>query len=213
MTNTLLSPPSNSFAKAYVLGLSIGTFWLVAASSGFSITMIASANSRASGYAIGTIAIAATALLLVIARQIVAAARLPRDKRTSEHSGIGRRFLWIVMLEIAGIVLANTIAYSSGHLSLMVPIDLVVIGLHFIPLARLFGVPRYRALGVSFCAIPILTVVAFPADIHIGSTLARFLIPTIGCTVAAWMTSIGNMVEIRRLLSDIRLKSPVQYSR
>ena len=189
--------------KPYILGLSIGTCWLIASSAGFSIQMIAIAGTSNDRTAIAAVVGVAAALLTVTLRQIVAARRLPNELPTPAHRGLRRRFVWVVILELIGIVLVNSAFYSSGHMSLLVPFDLIIVGIHFFPLAKLFGVPRYTALGTSFCAISILTLLMVPADAHIGKAIARFLTSSVGCAVATWLTSVGNIAEVRRLLSRV----------
>ena len=134
-------------------------------------------------------------------RQILAAAKLPKAT-TSKRSNIGRRFGWIVVFEVVGIVLIGGICFNAGLLSWLVPVDLIIVGIHFIPLARLFGVPRYTLLGAAFCAIPVLTLILVPADAHVGAVVARYLISSLGCTAASWLTAAASAFEIRRLLLE-----------
>jgi len=188
--------------RSYVLGLSIGTFWLIAASTGFSTSLLARVGTSNSRRALIAIGIAAVAYLAVSLRQIIVAARtLPKEPRTEERRALSRRFVWIVILEVVGIVVINTACLYLGLLTWFVPVDLIIVGLHFVPLAKLFGVPRYTALGVAFCAIPILTLIVVPADALIGSAVARYLISSLGCAAATWLTAAGNVLEIRQHLS------------
>jgi hypothetical protein len=188
--------------KPYILGLSIGTFWLIAASSGFSIQMMALTGTSNAMAAIVPVVVGGLTLLAISFRQILAAIKLPPEPRSSERRKIGRRFVWIVILEVVVIMAVNAAGFFSGHLSLLVPLDLTIVGIHFFPLAKLFGVPRYTALGSGFCIVSTLTLLIVPADAHIGGAIARFLISSLGCAAAAWLTSIANQFEIRRLLSD-----------
>jgi len=190
--------------RSYVLGLSIGTFWLIAASTGFATSLLAgvgTSNSRTTLIAIG---VAAVAYLAVTLRQIITAAKLPKEPRTDERRQMSRRFVWIVILELVGIVIVNTAFFNLGLLSWLVPVDLIIVGLHFIPLAKLFGVPRYTPLGVVFCAIPVLTLMVVPADALIGAAVARYLISSLGCAAATWLIAAGNVLEIRQHLSVAR---------
>lgn len=194
-----MNPASKT--KRYILGLSIGTFWLIASSAGFSIQMITTVGTSKGRTALAAVIVAAAALLAVSLRQVVAATKLPNEPPAPGPRSIRRRFVWIVILEVAGIMLVNAAFYFTGHMSLLVPFDLIIVGIHFFPLGTLFGVRRYTLLGAAFCAIPLLTVLLIPAESTIGAALTRFLIPTLGCTAATWLTAIGSMVEIQRLLS------------
>jgi len=181
--------------------LSIGAFWLIAASAGFSILLIAIAGSNNARTVLVAVVVAAMALLAISFSQIVNAMRLPKEPRTPEGRRVARRFAGIVVLEVVGIMLVNTVCYFSGHLSLLIPLDLIVVGIHFFPLARLFSIPRYTVLGALFCTISILTLLIVPAGAHIGAAIARFLISALGCALSAWLISVASLLEVRRLLS------------
>jgi hypothetical protein len=92
------------------------------------------------------VGVTAIGLVTMSLHQILAAVKLPQVPRAMDRQEIRARFIsrfiWIVALEITGIVATNIAADSSGHLSLLVPLDMIIIGIHFFPLARLFGVPR-----------------------------------------------------------------------
>jgi len=187
--------------KPYVLGLSIGTFWLIAASTGFSIQMLASARTNEARTVVLAVASTAVALLAISLCQILSAVKLPDELRPPEKRKIGRVFAWIAGLEIAAIVVVSIVCYLNGHLSMLVPLVLVVVGIHFFPLAKVFGVPRYTVLGALFCTIPLVTLLVIPAEQHVGSAIARFLISSLGCAAAAWLIAAFSLFEVRRLLS------------
>ena len=190
-------------AKDYILGLAIGTFWLIAASTGFACALIYNAWAARALVALGAIGAVAGVLLLISLTQILGAVKLPKVTRATERPRVRGRFFWIVVLEVVGIALVNGAAIFTGNLSLLVPVDLIIVGVHFFPLAKLFDVPRYIALGAAFCLISVLTIVFVSPDAHTGGALSRFLISSLGCTVAAWLIAIGNMLELRRLLSEV----------
>jgi hypothetical protein len=81
-----------------------------------------------------------------------------------------------------------------------VPLILIVVGIHFMPLAKLFGVPRYTTLGFLFCLVSVLTLLLVPAHAHIGTVFTRFVYSSLGCAASAWLISVGNLLELRRLL-------------
>lgn len=184
--------------KPYIIGLSIGTFWLIAASIGFAIfALVGTPNSRT---ALIAMVIVAGTLLAASVRHIVAALKLPSEPRSAEDRRIGRQFVLIVVLEGVAVALVSTACYFIGHLSWIVPLDLIIVGIHFIPLAKLFGVPRYTMLGWLFCIVSILTLLLVPAHAHIGTAFTRFVYSALGCAASAWLISVGNLLELRRLL-------------
>ena len=154
--------------KPYVLGLSIGTFWLIAASTAFSIlalTFVRTSDARA---ALAAVIIGALSLGTVSTTQVRAATRLPAVPQTGAGRKIGRLFGLTVIAEVAGLVIVNAAARFSGHRSMRIPLSLFVVGLHFLPLAKIFGVPRYTMLGILFCAISALTLLLVPAEARVG---------------------------------------------
>jgi hypothetical protein len=186
--------------KPYILGLSIGTFWLVAAGAGFAISIIVGAtNARMPLIAVLVIA---GALLAVSIRHIVKALKLPSEPRSVEGRRIGQRirrgFALIVVLEGMAIALVSTACYFFGHLSWLIPLILIIVGIHFMPLAKLFGVPRYTTLGLLFCIVSILTLLFVPAHAHVGSVFSRWVYSSLGCAASAWLISVGNLLELRR---------------
>jgi hypothetical protein len=129
------------------------------------------------------------------------AVKLPSEPRSTGDRRIGRQFALIVVLEGVAVALVSIACYFMSHLSWIVPLDLIIVGIHFIPLAKLFGVPRYTTLGLLFCIVSILTLLLVPAHAHIGTVFTRVVYSALGCAASAWLISIGNLLELRRLLS------------
>ena len=128
--------------KAYILGLSIGTFWLIAASTGFSLPLllISGVWPRAEWVILFT----AVVLIAAALRLLVQAAKLPKAAHAQARRAVGRKFAGIVIVEILLIVLVNGVAFYFGLISWLIPLDLLIVVLHFFPLASWFGVPRYH---------------------------------------------------------------------
>jgi hypothetical protein len=192
-----MTQPNKS--RPYILGLSIGTFWLIAASTGFAILSIALSHITNQRIILIALGIAAAALLSTSLGQIRKALNLPKETNTTDRS-MGRWFIWVVVLEVVGVGIVNTINFLYGNPSLFVPLDLIIVGIHFIPLAKLFGVPRYTILGILFCVFSVLALLLFPSDAYIGSAMARFFVSSLGCAAACWGVSISSQLELRRLL-------------
>jgi hypothetical protein len=187
--------------KAYILGLAIGTFWLIIASIGavFSITgnFWNKTNTRT---ALIVVLVIVVMLLAVSIRHIFAALKLPAEPRSPRLRRIGKLFAVIVALEIVAIGLVSHVCSITGHLSLLVPLELIIIGIHFIPLAKIFGVPRYAVLGLLFCAVSILTLLLVPADAHLGTVTTRCAYSLLGCAASTWLIATGSLLELRHLL-------------
>lgn len=107
-----------------------------------------------------------------------------------------RRFIPVVIAEVVAIMVVNSICAVTQHLELLVPLDLLIVGIHFLPLAWIFGVPRYYATGGLFCLVIALTLGSIPVQLQIGAAAAWFVIPTFGCTLIAWATAAFNLSEV-----------------
>jgi len=134
------------------------------------------------------------------------AVRLPRpaEEDTSEVKRIRRGFWWMVGLEVAGFVVANTVLVETKHFRMIAAIDLMIVGLHFLQLARLFRVPRYYAMGVLFCAIPLLTLLLMPRGTQMGQAWGWFVAPPLGCGAVAVVIAALGFHEVRGLLCAAR---------
>ena len=191
-------------SRAYIRGMAIGTFWLLAAGAGSAEwAMVAVKSNLVALIAVSVIAVILLALNL---RQIIAALKLPADPPSARRR-IAGKFALIVVLEILAIALINVACYLTGHRSWVVPLDLIVVGIHFIPLAILFGVPRYTILGLLFCAASVLTLLLVPAHARIGKFMARDIYPAFGCVAATWLISVGNLLELRRRIDASKVVS------
>jgi hypothetical protein len=190
--------------KRYIFGLAIGTFWLIAAGASFgALSLIMIGTPLAREVLVGETVLGG-ALCAVTIWMIMAVIRLPGGVGTPspETRLIGRRFIRILAAELAAIFVVNGVLSVSQHVELIVPLDLIIVGIHFLPLARLFGVPRYTVMGVMFCAVCIATLLFVPDSQHIGKGLAWFVVPSLGCATAAVLIATGNLVEVWRFIKD-----------
>lgn len=134
------------------------------------------------------------------------ALRLPRasDARPSEARRIRLQFGIIVAAEVVGCAVASMASVAAHHWKFIVPLNLIVVGLQFLPLARLFAVPRYYVLGALFCLIPTATMLFVPAVGHMGQALSWLFIPGVACGLIALLIGWAGLNEVRRILSGSR---------
>lgn len=186
--------------RSYTLGLAIGSLWLIAAAVGCSVTVLALMETQTATIALAAV-LAATVLVGAPAVQLIkAAARLPKDAASAESGPTMRR--WFILVFVAEVVLLVVVASVFGALrrfEYIVPLDLVIVGAHFLPLAWLFGVPRYYVLGAGFCAIAIATMLFVDPTAHTGATLSWTALPTFGCSLLAAATGLLGLRESRSL--------------
>jgi hypothetical protein len=163
--------------------LTIGSVWLITAATGFSSVILGLA-----GGAYLTIGLPAVLLIggtiigvgVVILRR---ALRLPKDAVTSR--GIRRPFALIFIAETVGWGVANIACMIFWTWRAMVAVDLIIVGLHFLPLARLFKVKRYRVLGALFCVIPTTILLLIPSNAKTGEVVSWIALPSFGCSIVA----------------------------
>lgn len=117
---------------------------------------------------------------------------------------IWRKFAFVVGGEVLAFAVVNSIAGLTQNYELMPSLNLIVVGIHFIPLARIFRVPRYYIMGLLFCAISIVTLIAIPKQLMVGQTLAWYVVPSLGCGFVASLIAVSGLIEAWQSVSKIR---------
>jgi hypothetical protein len=142
-----------------------------------------------------------TALLL--------AKKLPDDK--SEEANKRRRyirkwFLIILVIEIAGLNITPVILLKLNCFQYIVPVDILIVALHFLPLGRVFNMPVYYFLGIILSLIDMLTMVLVPVSLQIGNLPALIAIPSLSFIFLNWIVVVYIIREelnyLRRIPSD-----------
>jgi|SRR5580658_5160755 hypothetical protein len=179
------------------IGLAGAALWLTTASAAFVIwALVAIATPAAKGTLVGAIIITAALIAagIVVLR---AALHLPRDASppTPEKRAMRRRFTWVFAAEGVLIFVVNTIAIATRHIELIPSLDVIIVGLHFLPLAWIFRVPRYYAMGLLFCAVPVVMMLSMSADSRIGNALGWYAIPGLGCGIVGALTAAAGLRE------------------
>src|SRR5580698_8387723 len=158
--------------RARSIGLSAGSTWLIAVGGGFLAASLFAIGPSAMPSAFAWVTILGACLIAgtIVIRK---AWLLPADSNSdpSARKNLRRRFLIVVALEIAAFAIVNPIAAQTGHYAMLPALDLIIIGLHFFPLASIFQVPRYHLMGFLFCAISLATLIALPKTELIGQAL------------------------------------------
>ncbi len=124
--------------------------------------------------------------------------------RTPEEQQIGRRFAWVFGAEMLAFAVVNSVVGATGNFELMPSLDLIIVGVHFFPLARIFRVPRYNFTGLLFCVIPVVTLLAIPKQFEVGHALAWYVVPSLGCGLVASLTAAIGLLEAWQSISKIR---------
>lgn len=76
-------------------------------------------------------------------------------------AGRNRRGFWVVFAaEMVLIFVAVNVCISTGHPSLQLPAIAAIVGLHFLPLARIFQIPSYFVTGFALTLFAIAMLLA-----------------------------------------------------
>ena len=198
-------------SKRRIIGLAGSGLWLTIISSGLailSLSMIGTTVSRQVLIAVIIITAVLVAIGVAVLRRMM---QLPGalPPRSAEDRVMLRRFVYVVAAETIGIMVANSVCVAIQRLEFIVPLDIAIVGIHFMPLARLFKVPRYYATGLLFFGVAALTLVFVPAHAQVGQAIGWFVLPSLGCAPIAWLTAAANLREATQLISKYRAACPL----
>lgn len=107
---------------------------------------------------------------------------------------IGRRFGWIFLAEAAAIVIAANVLASRGVGDWILFAVAVIVGLHFLPLARLFEAPIYYWTGGVEVVLCLAIAWGFRGRMNTTDSLIGLVMG-----LSLWATVVILMVEGARL--------------
>jgi hypothetical protein len=127
------------------------------------------------------------------ARRMPAGTAEDRDRSRT----ISRWFGIVFGLEFVLIAAASIACAATGHIDLQAPAIAVIVGLHFLPLARLFYNPLHYVTGALLCLVAIGTVLLLPArSTYAGhEIMVWWVVPSMANAVILWPTG-GAMAFI-----------------
>ena len=172
-----------------------GMIWLVSVTLLFALLDLYFAKLRLLPTAsIGTVLSLITAILFLLCiRMLGLAKKLPVEKSGEElqrGSSMRKWFIAILILEIAGLNIASITLLKLNHFQYIVPVDILIVSLHFIPLARIFAMPIYYFLGIIVSLIAILSMLLVPVSSQIGNLITIAAIPSLCFIFFNWITII-----------------------
>jgi hypothetical protein len=124
---------------------------------------------------------------------------MPLEKFVDEvkRRNLRRRFFIVLILEIIAFNIAPLLLLWFGHIEYIVPVEILICAIHFIPLARIFNMPVYYFLGSTVSLITILTIIFIPASSQIGNLFAIAAIPSLSFIIL-------NLIAIVFILNDAK---------
>jgi len=105
------------------------------------------------------------------------------------------------VLEIVGWAVLDVTLGQRHQAVWIVPLDLLIIGAHFIPLAFDFRVPAYLVMGVLWLVFIAGNMVLWPSTTVIGHASPWSTLPSVCCIAITWLTVL---VVLTREMTRIR---------
>lgn len=129
------------------------------------------------------------ALFMRCLKTLRLAKQMPGGKSTGDEKGGSMRkwFIIIIVLEIAGFNIAPFVLLQYDHIEYIVPVEILIASLHFIPLGWVFKMPVYYVLGISMSLITILTICFIPATAKVGHLMEIEAAPSLSFIVINWI--------------------------
>jgi hypothetical protein len=123
-------------------------------------------------------------------------------------AGLGnmqRHFTVVVATETAAIIAAANILARSGHSQWIPAVICALVGLHFVPLARLFSVPPYYATASELCPVAGSTMILGTSG---APTSLWQLLPGFGAALVLLSTSAGLLATTALSVGRPAFSSP-----
>lgn len=186
-------------SRRHAIGMTVGAVWLIVASTAFATAALSMIRTATAAAVLVAAIGAATVLVVMGINYIRAVLRLPGDMptQTPDEQNMRSRFMWIVAAEIVALAIVNSVLGATHHILFLVPLNLIIVGIHFLPLAKVFKVPRYSTMGGLFSAIAVFTMLGVPREAHLGGALSWFVLPSLGCALVATITAMASLREVR----------------
>jgi hypothetical protein len=193
-----------SVSRRQAIGLTVGALWLIVISAAFATFALVMVNTTIATATLIAMLVVVAALIAIGIGNIRAVLRLPGQlpPRTSTEQRLVRQFRWVVAAEVVAILVVNGILGATNRIILIPSLDLMIVGIHFFPLAHLFGVRRYYPTGLLFCAIPAFMFVAVPDTTRMGHVQAWWVLPSLGCGLVAFVAAAASLREVRQFLGS-----------
>jgi hypothetical protein len=183
-----------------IVDLASGSLWLIAISAAFAMLSLFLIGTPLAMAVLLGVAAAALGLIILSVSVIRAATSLPaRAPSTAQPRARTRRqFVATVGGEVVALGAVNTICVATGRVVAVAPLDIIIVGVHFFPLARIFRRPRYYAMGGCFCIVPILTMAMIPSTARVDQVSAWFVVPSLVCSFWASATGAIGLMDAWR---------------
>ena len=196
---------STLYDRPRYMGLAIGSLWLIVAGGVYGLWALIEVQTLTATSLLIAWCAATIALGVFAIRSMGQVVRLPpAPANPAVRRRMLRQFGITVAAEFTVGAVVAIMCQRTHHWILIVPLILVVVGLHFAPLARIFRVPRYYLMSALFCILPVGTMLYWPASAHVGHAYTWILVPVIGCGLTALLTGFAGVIEVQQSMRYFR---------
>jgi hypothetical protein len=115
----------------------------------------------------------------------------------SARHGILKSFLVVVLIEVLALVLVSILAYRLHRPDLAPDWYAIVVGLHFLPLAKIFRAPHLGVIGMMITFWCLLCWALFRPN-----TLAISV--SIGTGILLWAASVSALLRARKIVHSLQ---------
>ena len=188
-----------------ILRDAIGALWMTIAGTVAALGVVAMSSTSVLEVLVLLLIVLVVSFALYpsIISTLRAALRLPRESSpaiTAARTKVTRRFGAVFSLECLCFLLANIVLLLLHHYEYLVPAILLIVGIHFFPIAALFKMWPYYLTGLLFSLAAIITVLTSPYTLSIGHVSRWIVLPTAICAGVAWLTAACVLIIERRRL-------------
>lgn len=114
----------------------------------------------------------------------------PESAAAAQH--IGMWYVIIFAAEGIAIGIASYICTRIDRFDLFFPITAIIVGIHFLPLARLFQVNFYYLIGILLCVVGLIALFLTPQTALVADRelVLRSIVAGFGCAIILWGTGL-----------------------
>lgn len=116
----------------------------------------------------------------------------------SARRGMRRGFIWVLFGEIAALNVAAYLLIGHHMVQYLAPAFTLIVGLHFLPLAKIFRAPYYFATAMVMMSAGVVAVAAIATGS--AATTANGMVD-LACAAALWATGFMSWSRVHTALA------------
>lgn len=115
--------------------------------------------------------------------------------------GMHRKFMWVLIGEIAGLNIAAYLLIGHHMPQYIAPAVAIIVGLHFLPLAKIFRAPHFFVTAGVMAAAGGLAAMAMATG---NSAMVANGVADLVCAVTLWGTGFASWSRMHKAIADRR---------